>query len=250
MSAPISAPNIIPNWFVTDGDKVVGPVDTRLLLKGVSYGRVPSGCFVSQGGWSAWRDMETIREVQALRRYEVDRGAAGAGAEPWELAASTPPLCSSETRSVLAGATDPGELMLLAMNEAIRETRASCGLVHRMRAPYVGLVTSCARGPNALPMLGHVISERDPALTVAELGTHIAGKPWSSPARSAIAERLDGSAKRIRGVAMVPIRCAGRLYAMMELGRTDHRFRTSDRRKISAIATAAARRLEIVTQRC
>ncbi len=245
MSARIATPQQHPDWFVTDGARVVGPVDTSLLLKGVSYGRVPDGCWIAQPGWGAWRNMDSIREVRALKKigmYEVD------GLEPWERVARSTPLVDAGTEKLLSAASDPGELVLFGMHEMLQRTRASVGLVHRMRAPYVGLVTSCATGPNVRASLGAMIPARDPARDVARLGTFIAGRPWSSPARSAIADRLAGGFERLRGVAMVPLRCNHRLYAMIELGRTDHEFRGVDQKAIRAIAGAVVRRLETVTR--
>jgi hypothetical protein len=62
-----------PAWYVSDGLRVVGPVNTDLLLRGVAHGRVDEGYFVWQRPWPAWRTVDSLREVRAARA----RGRSG-----------------------------------------------------------------------------------------------------------------------------------------------------------------------------
>src|SRR5688572_2486903 len=59
-----------PNWYVTNGQAVVGPVNTNLLLRGIAQGRVERECYVAQHSWSNWREQKYIREIRSLRRWQ------------------------------------------------------------------------------------------------------------------------------------------------------------------------------------
>ena len=53
-------------WYVTNGDTVVGPVGTDLLLRGITSARIPDDCMVMQESWSEWRNLVEIRELSAI----------------------------------------------------------------------------------------------------------------------------------------------------------------------------------------
>jgi hypothetical protein len=214
-----------PLWYVTNGDAVVGPVNTDLLLRGITSARIPNDCMVIQPSWSAWRALDQIRELGRIARpfsWAEDEGL-GAGV-PEEM---------------VRRARDAGEALLFAMHAAVKATRATAGLVHRMRNPFVGLVTSSARGAGIDDQLGQVISRNDPALELALRGQ---GDVWLGSAsasgvlEAAVARRFSACPGDLAGLAMMPVFDGGRLLAMIELARADHPFRSADGAVLRKIA--------------
>jgi hypothetical protein len=102
--------------------------------------------------------------------------------------------------------------------------------VHRLREPFVGLVTSSAFGPSMDDQLGQVIPRLDPALALAEVGQLLMGSPTAErmSATGAVGRRFSACGEALAGLAMVPIFDGGRLLAMIELARADHPFRKED----------------------
>src|SRR6187551_1961340 len=79
----------LPNWYVTNGNAVVGPVNTNLLLRGIDVGRVARDCYVAQYSWSNWREQNQIREIRSLRRWQHSKKVVP-GIEPVKQALRTP----------------------------------------------------------------------------------------------------------------------------------------------------------------
>jgi GAF domain-containing protein len=187
---------------------------------------------VAQPNWGAWRPIERIREVATLTRsFSWTRTES-------ELAPGVP-------ERFVRRARDAGEALLFAMHAAIQTTCASVGLVHRVREPFVGLVTSCARGPGAMDQLGQVVPQTDPALEWARLGEIFLGSiddGAPDPVMSAIRRRLSTRAGVLAGVAMVPVFDGGRLLAMIEVGREGHSFRSEDASALKKIADVVCER--------
>jgi hypothetical protein len=211
-------------WYVTDGHGVVGPVDTDLLLRGITSSRIPHNCMVTQATWACWRHLHEIREVS--------RGWT----EPAPLWADRHLGKSNVSEDWVSKARDAGEALLLAMHAAVTATRASAALVHRQREPFVGLVTSCAHGRGTEEQLGHVVPRFDPVLAAARMGRGVLGRPLGGELQRCIARRFDGASLALEGVAMVPVFDGTRLLAMMELVREDHPFRREDRGILQRIA--------------
>jgi hypothetical protein len=210
-------------WYVTNGDTVVGPVDTDLLLRGITNARIPGDCMVTQESWSSWRGLHQIREASRV-------GRTPSWAEGSEVTGA-----SQVTEELVRKAHDAGEALLFAMQAAVTATRATAGLVHRMREPFVGLVTSSAQGKGIDDQLGQVIPRLDVALAIARIGRTIIGLPHGSGPARAIARRFSGCGE-VKGVAMVPVFDGGVLLAMLELARADHPFRAGDREVLLRIA--------------
>jgi len=217
-SSGFCAPVGAPEWLVCNGGVTVGPVGTDLLLRGVIHGRVPSSAWVRQTGWENWRELGRIREVSALSRV---------------LARSVDDL-TAEASTLLDGAdavtraTDIGEALLIALHTAAQATSATVGLAHRVREPLLLPTTSCLFDAPS-ERLGEVLPWFDPAFTLARSGR---GRLMSGPGerggvQQAVAARLSPGAP-LAGVAVLPIMVNGQLRAMLELGRSDHPFRTSD----------------------
>jgi len=211
-------------WYVTDGQGVVGPVDTDLLLRGITSARIPESCMVTQASWTSWRHLHEIREVS---RGWIDPPPA------WKadhLGQSDVP------EDLVSQARDAGEALLLAMHAAVTATRATAALVHRYREPFVGLVTSCAHGPGGEAQLGQVVPRFDPVLAAARMGRGVLGRPLGGELQRCVARRFDGCGRELEGVAMVPVFDGTRLLAMIEIVRADHPFRSEDRHILQRIA--------------
>ena len=216
-------------WYVTNGEAVVGPVATDLLLRGITSARIPNDCMVAQENWGSWRALHQIRELSRVARRFT-----------WEEEAE---LCPGVPEEFVKRARDAGEALLFAMHAAVVATRATAGLVHRVREPFVGLVTSSARGPGIDEQLGQVVPKFDPAFSLAVEGEMLVGRlaEGSGQPERAIARRFSSCPGALQGVAMVPVFDGGMLLAMIELARADHPFRAEDAavlRKIAAIVCA------------
>ncbi len=216
-------------WYVTNGDAVVGPVGTELLLRGITNARIPDDCMVTQESWGEWRNLVEIRELSAIG--PVPCWNVGSGV-------STPRV----PEELVQRAHDAGEALLFAMHAAVTAIRATAGLVHRIREPFVGLVTSSAHGPGVDDQLGHVVSRTDPTLALAQERKILIGHPGESLAERAIARRFSSCSGELRGVAMVPVFDGDTLLAMLELARTDHPFRTGDTETLLQIAQIVSRK--------
>ena len=212
------APKRAPEWLVSNGGVTVGPVRTDLLLRGVIHGRVPSSAWVRQTGWQNWRELGKIREVSALVRV-LERRVDEPTLKPSSL---------HDSAEAVAQASDAGEALLIALHAAAHATSATVGLAHRVREPLLLPTTSCLFEA-AVERLGEVLPWFDPAFTLARTGRGrvLVGAGERGGVQQAVAARL-GPDTPLAGVAVLPIMVNGQLCAMLELGRSDHPFRTSD----------------------
>jgi hypothetical protein len=233
-----------PLWFVTNGDVTVGPVTTNLLVRGVLHERVPKDCLVRERTWTSFRKLERIREIAALRRAQSQYGTVLVEPARWKEPAPTV-LPFGGLEGELLRARDPGEVLLRCLTETMRATGACVGAVHRRRPPHPGFVTTCVSGPGMTRSLGQALAMDDPALALAVRGETLCEAPRPAAASGSVRDRL-GALPACDGVAMVPILCGERLYAVIELGRPDHEFRGADFQGLRAIAELAADRLGIV----
>ena len=225
-SSPASDTSASPRWLVTNGDTVVGPVHTDLLVRGYLGGRIPLNCRVREVGWGAWRPLERIREIGSLTR---------------RLASDTAPLSLQEATKRLPVTRDVGELLTAALVLAALVLDANAGLVHRYRSPVGTPVTSAVFGVPA-ERLGEVLSATDPSYLAALRGKGLCGSPRQGLAERLVAERLQHDAP-LSSVAMAPVIASGRLIALLELGRTDHVFRADDGAELGEFAAQIARRI-------
>jgi hypothetical protein len=223
-------------WYVRNGKLVIGPVGTDLLVRGITHGRVPGGCMARRESWTSWRRLSQIRETAPL----VKMGTLGPDADHDDR-----PVIGPELRSpaeVIRLARDSGEALLLGLHLAVRATLADVGLVHRVHKPFAGLRTSSFHGWSLGQQIGEVLKAHDPAVSLARAGSFLLSGPNDSDAARSIAGRLRCGPFVLRGVAMVPVRYAGRLDAMIELGRFDHAFRAVDAASLHGIANALVHR--------
>jgi hypothetical protein len=213
-------------WLVTNGDTTVGPVHTELLLRGYMGGRIPEHCQVREVGWQVFRPLDGIREIGSLKR---------------RLARDTErPLNLRDAALRLPPRCDLGELLTAALQLAAHVLDANAGLVHRYRSPSPLPVTSSVVG--VMPeRLGEVLSATDPSYLLALRGRGLCGSPRHGLAERLVAERLQHDGP-LSSVLMTPIMVAGRLVAMLELGRTAHAFRVDDADDLAELAARVARR--------
>ncbi|HEY6077831.1 MAG TPA: hypothetical protein VIW29_03470 [Polyangiaceae bacterium] len=214
-------------WLVTNGDTTVGPVHTELLLRGYMGGRIPDHCHVREVGWSSWRPLDAIRELGTLKRRLRRDGER--------------PLDLRDACQRLPKATDVGELLTLALHWAVEALDATAGLVHRYRAPLSRPVISAVCGVTP-ECLGEVLPTTDPSYQLALRGRGLCGSPGAGLAERLIAERLR-SVLPLASVAMTPVIAAGRLVALLELGRTGHPFRADDAANLAEFAASVGQRL-------
>jgi hypothetical protein len=216
-----------PRWLVTNGTTTVGPVHTELLLRGYMGGRIPEHCQVRDVRWGAWRPLDGIREIGGLKR-RLARDAER-------------PLNLRDAAGRLPVTRDVGELLTAALGLAVQTLDANAGLVHRYRSPLTLPVTSSVYGvPHQ--RLGEVLSATDPAYLLALRGKSLCGSPRLGVTERLIAERLQHDGP-LSSVAMTPIIAAGRLVALLELGRTSHVFRMDDADDLTEFAAHVARRI-------
>ncbi len=212
-----------PNWYVTNGQAVVGPVNTNLLLRGIAQGRVERECYVAQHSWSNWREQKYVREIRSLRRWQFSQKRQPE-IEPVKAALRAPRFDGAVLEAV-----DRDEVLLgKALEMAVHATRASVGVLHRPRPPHIGLVTSYAFGPGMGLSLGEVVPWHDGARVVASGDHALLGEPGQHEwARSSARRLSSGVHSRVSGVAIVSVNIGG-ARGLLELGRYDHTFRQSD----------------------
>jgi hypothetical protein len=215
-----------PRWLVTNGDTTIGPVHTELLLRGYMGGRIPEHCQVREVRWGGWRPLTGIREIGSLKR-RLTRDAA--------------PLNLRDAIQCLPVTRDVGELLASALQLAALALDANAGLVHRHRSPLALPVTSAVFGVPA-ERLGEVLASTDPSYALALRGKSLCGSPGDGLTARLVAERLQHDAP-LASVAMTPIIAAGRLVALLELGRTGHAFRADDGDDLAEFAAQVARRI-------
>jgi hypothetical protein len=231
----------LPSWYVTNGRKVVGPVDTQLLLRGINVGRVTRECYVAQHSWSSWREQNAIREIRSLRRWEHSQKFVP-GIEPVKQALRAPRFDGSP----LERAAGEDGVLARALQLAMASTKANVGVLHQPKAPHVGLVTSFAHGPGMGLNLGEVVPWHDEARAAASEDHALLGAPESDAWARASARRLSNRLnRRVSGVALVPIRVGG-ARGLLELGRYDHTFRQSDVRVLEDLSSSLVARLESI----
>jgi hypothetical protein len=236
--ARVSPGSEASNWYVTNGSKVVGPVDTSLLLRGIAHGRVTRECFVAQHSWSNWRQQNNIREIRSLRRWQYSQ-RQNPEIEPVAQALRGPRF----DQAMLAGIDRGEKLLEKALQVAVQTTRASVGVVHRPLPPHIGLVTSCVHGPGLRSNLGEVVPWNDDARIFAGEEHAILGQPDQDDWARCSARRLSTVAHpRVSGVAVVPVSFGG-TRGLIELGRYDHAFRQSDLNLLEELSDSIVDRL-------
>lgn len=228
-------------WFVTNGKKTVGPVATNLLLRAVAEEHVDPRVMAWRDTWSEWRELESTREVQALRKTQSMLGKGWVPPKWWEPEAATP-LTRPLVARWMEDAGDEQELLSMAMQALALEMRASVGMLHRPDGALGALTTRSLFGSRQLEQLGEVVRPNDPAMRVARMGVSVLGDPSESRAGIASVTRLGESCE---GVALAPIFKGSKLTAVIELGKDGVPFRESDRALIRSYTKLVSDRLRM-----
>jgi hypothetical protein len=193
-------------------------------------------------GGPAGNGAESLSVLARWRSLEIQGGTAdlpfdGIGGDDGGVCGSGVP-----EHWVRAAAT-AGEALLFALHAAVKATSATAGLLHRVREPFIGLVTSSAHGPVGTESeLGQVIPHYDDGLDAARAGCMVLGPKDGGAAERAIARRFAACGPTLSVVAMVPIFDGDDLMAMLELARADHPFRWSDADVLRSIAELVSAR--------
>lgn len=64
-STPDLAPGEEDRWYVSTGNRAVGPVKLEQLARGVAAGKVPTEAFIRHEGWRVWRPISDIADLAA-----------------------------------------------------------------------------------------------------------------------------------------------------------------------------------------
>ena len=219
-------PLMTDDWYVTNGDDVVGPVAMNVVLSGIAQGRIATDCRIRQESWAQWRSLDQVREIAALKR--------GSGS----IFDGPRPSVYADMARQLAHAADAGEAMLLAIDGAVQTTGAQVALLHRREHPRGALVTSCVYGDHAEAWLGATISRDDPVVFAATLGVRVFRDQPSGRTREVIVDRLRRVDAAVSHVVMFPIPVLETLAGVLEMGRTDHPFRRQDLESVQEIVDA------------
>ena len=225
-------------WYVTNGEIVIGPVGTNLLLRGIAAGRVPDIARVWRHPWKDWRFLGAVREVRALRRAQARLGPTWSPPLSW----SPPPPTSAVVGATrwISHAEDEQEVVGLTLQAAVRELRASNGLAHRPERAMGALVTRSVIGEDVADRLGTPVSAYDRAMRMARMGASILDRRNLHTEAFASLDRLDQVNAPTSGVALAPIYFGARLVAILEIGKRERPFRASDRALLRSFTRVAS----------
>jgi len=226
-------------WHVTNGELVVGPVTTNLLLRGIAVGKVPDDARVWRHPWPFWRPLGAVREVRALWRAQERLGPAWCPSTTW----SPPPASSAlvgATRWISSG-MDEQEVIGLTLAAAARELRATSGLAHRPLRALGSLVVRSVVGEDVRDRLGASTPASDHAMRAARMGATILDGRGFATATTASLDRLGHRDEPRAGVALAPVYFGARLVAILELGKRDRPFRGGDQVLLRSFTRLASR---------
>jgi hypothetical protein len=260
-------------WFVTNGVVAVGPVTFELLLRGVAYGRIPTGSFVRHETWQVWRRLEDIETLSAgnRRRTIEDLAMISAGvasrarsvfSEPppppsgHELSSRTDNALPSTRASFRPVAVDPvgvlstanalSDALLFAVATSVTAAAADVGLVHHVREDLGGPVTVGGHGPGTEQLLGEKLWADDPTLTAARGGHTVVSEPSPGETARHVFGRITRCLPEAGGVAMVPLVLYGELIALFEVGRKFRPFRAREIARMEDVVEALAERIVVM----
>lgn len=211
------------HWFVSDGQGVVGPVETSLLLRGLYAGKIHEGCSIWKNPWTSWRPLTSMREIAVLE-------------------SPTGRTATDRAREWVDGASDAREVVSFALQAIASETRATVALAHKATGA-AAFETRSVVSERALDLLGTTVPASDAAMRLGKLCQMTIDKPRFSEAGRATMTRLQKTWVPVAGTALTPIFNGGRLVAVLELAKSNRPFRRSDRAFMLEVARMASRRL-------
>jgi hypothetical protein len=220
-----------PSWLVTNGSATVGPIDTMLLLQGITHGCIEEHCLVKQPAWLEFRPLRQIREVRAM--YRLFDGEALSLEDAARFVPSIP----------LEAATNEDQVWKYGLNAAVEATRADFGLMHCPWEPGIGLVTTHAYGAHLKRSLGRVVHWYDEARWAAK-GCPRIGDPKVHHFARATAARMTLRLEFIQNVLVASVTRPGVPDSVLELARTDRAFRERDCDEVNHVIELMQRRFE------
>jgi hypothetical protein len=260
-------------WFVTNGVIAVGPVSYEIVLRGVAYGRIPSGSFVRHESWQVWRRLEDLEaqspasrrqtiEDLALHSAALEKRARSTSSEPppppsgAELSSRTESIDRAARHSfrpsavdpvgVLASASEFSEALLLTVVISVTAAAADVGLVHRVRSDLGAAITVGGHGAASEALLGERINADDPTLSAARGGHSVLTEPQCGEVGRHLLGRVTRCAKDIKSAAMVPLVVYGELIALFEVGRKQRPFRAREIGRVEDVVEALAERCVVM----
>ena len=234
-------PETPPIWYVRRGSSEDGPLSTRMLLQGVYSGHLPEDTPVRCDRFDGWRCVQDIREVRALIKKVDQHDGRWSMPQGW-LPPSSEQATWEASRKALAISHGQLEPLLIGLYLAARQTDADVGLLHVFSRSRHALMTVFSLGEGMEQQEGRVVPPFDEACKAALMGRGVMGSRGRGGAHRAVAKRLNCGHVRVQGLAMLPLRKDGFLFAMIELGRWDHPFRDGDKRRLAVVAAAMEER--------
>lgn len=227
VSSSVFVPQPPPLWYVTNGERSVGPVVTGMLVRGVEEGRVPAYCHVRviRGDW---RSISSVREVAASNSKLGLLPTANCHEAFFELSQQ------------LGHIKDEDEFLNDLTQLAVTTTSAESAMLHCLERRGNAMVTRAVLGPMPQDRLGHPLDEADLVLQAAQQGRPVLGPPFG-PTEDALAMRFASSHGGVGAVAMLPVLIGGDVVAQLELARPGHAFRRGDLQRVERIIQRALR---------
>lgn len=228
-------------WYVTNGERVVGPVATGTLVHAVAIGCVAASCLVWNDESPGWRGLSTVREIRALGRARAARGDDWVPSETWKPGGG-PGAAALRASLWMDDAADENEVVTLALQAMMLETRATVGFAHRPRRALGALETRAVFGEGGREQLGEEVVSDDEAIRIARRGVAVleVGATTDRGARSP-SSRFHGVA--VRGLALAPVYLGGKLVSILEIAKADRPFRKGDAAWMRTVTRAAALRM-------
>jgi hypothetical protein len=227
-------------WFVTNGERVVGPMPTADLVRSVAMGQIGESCQTWHEGLPGWRPLDSIREVRALIRARASRGDDWIPSETWKPGGG-PEAAARRAALWMDDAADESEVVALALQAVVLETRAHVGLAHRPKRALGALETRAVFGSIGQELLGYEVPADDLAIRIARRGTAVLERGPAGVVPQSRALCVAGASAA--GVALAPIYLGAKLVAVLEVAREDRAFRRGDRAWMRAVVRAAATRM-------
>lgn len=214
-----------PLWWVTNGDVTVGPCNTSLLVRGIRSGKVPQHCYVRDTRSVVWRRVTEVREVRAVGCWDAPVSNELAGLE-----------------TLLRLTRDEEEALHLALEVASRKTHAVVGVAHWFENPRHPPITRFVRG-NTTAQIGSQLSLGDPVTLMARNRSIAVGRGATTEPLTGSATRLFGRPDHVGGIAVLPIFGRRGIAGIVELGKDDLPFRSSDRGLLHMVAQSVSSQL-------
>jgi hypothetical protein len=227
ISPSVFRPQPPPLWYVTDGERSVGPVVTRQLVDHVQAGQVPNWCHVrlTRG---RWRKLDWVREISAIKRPVLRPSKASVKEAFFELSYQTG--CIRDEDEFLHELTETARVM----------TGGQCAMLHSFHRSTRAMVTRSVVGRIPTDRLGHPLPEDDLVLQMARLNRPVFGPPYGAT-EDALAMRFADAEAGVGAAAMIPISIDGMVSMMLEVARPGHAFRRVDLQRAEQLVQGMVR---------